>query len=180
MAPAIQTGGEQNTMTKTTKGNKKNRKGFSLLELIVVVAILGIIATAVMLNAGQFTYPAKVNTWRTSMESLKNALVIHASLHGGSFPGEPGSAEEINTWLADKGGIYLDKRIENPFNVSATVNICGSGGTLKPLDTATSGGCVLQYTATNITDPVTGIKIENGRIFLEYKIGNQTFQLNAP
>jgi len=68
----MKTGGKQNTMTKTTKGNKKNRKGFSLLELVVVVAIIGIIAAAVMINTGHFSYPAQVNTWKTSMNSLRD------------------------------------------------------------------------------------------------------------
>jgi len=96
----MKTGGKQNTMTKTTKGNKKNRKGFSLLELVVVVAIIGIIAAAVMINTGHFSYPAQVNTWKTSMNSLRESLILYSMTRGGgSFPAPPTNPVEINKWL---------------------------------------------------------------------------------
>ena len=113
------------------------------------------------------------------MESLKNALVIHASLHGGSFPGEPGSAEEINTWLADKGGIYLDKPITNPFT-GGTVYVCTTTPTRIDQTTASSTDCTLQYTASNYPDPISGMTIPNGRMTLIYKIGTQTSTITAP
>jgi len=176
-------------MTKTTKGNKKNRKGFSLLELVVVVAILGIIATAVMVNAGQFTYPAKVNMWKTSMESLKNSLLIYASTHSGGFPTATVGAEvEVNEWLGNSGAYFLDKPIENPFNANIPVKICGKDGTnienVKPdvsVDKAkNSDDCVLAYAVLDFPDPVSGLTIPNGRMILVYQIGTDTATIIAP
>ena len=162
-------------MIKTAKRNKKNRKGFSLLELVVVVAILGIIATAVMINAGQFSYPARVNTWKTSMDSLKNSLILYSTTRGGSFP-ELDGTENVNSWLESNGAYFLDKRIVNPFNnfepmICSTASV--SADDIKSVDQSTaSTDCVIGYKVEDFYDPISKIKVPNGKFTLSYKIGN--------
>jgi len=176
----MKTGGEQNTMTKTAKGNKKNRKGFSLLELVVVIAIIGIIAAAVMINAGQFSYPAQVRTWQTSMDSLINSLFLYSTTRGGgAFPAPPTDPVNINDWLYATGAYFIDKKITNPFKRGAPVYVCGPSGTLKALDQTTDyTDCVIKYTTASDVDPITGFGIDNGRFTITYMLGKKTITIN--
>jgi len=177
----MKTGGKQNTMTKTTKGNKKNRKGFSLLELVVVVAIIGIIAAAVMINTGHFSYPAQVNTWKTSMNSLRESLILYSMTRGGgSFPAPPTNPVEINKWLRSAKAYFLDKDITNPFT-RVGVTVCGPSTPLQAVDQVTaSTECVVQYTTTDYQDPISRLIIKNGRFTITYMIGTGTVTITAP
>jgi len=95
----------------------KKRKGFSLIELIIVVAILGILTGIVVVNGAQFTRPAKIKTWQSSMQSMKEALMLSVSTTGsGTYPAAPGSTTDVNAWLStNNASKYLDKPIVNPF-----------------------------------------------------------------
>ena len=163
----------------------KNRKGFSLLELVTVVAIMGIITGAVMLNVRQFTYPARVNTWKTSMNSLKDNLILYSTtIGGGSFPAPPTTPTNINEWLINSGAWFMDKRITNPFKGGMGVTVCPlSTGTLVPVDQATAPtDCVIIYACGPLNFGLdwggrltgqTGLTIENGLCTIHYQIGTK-------
>lgn len=68
---------------------KKNNKGFSLVELIVVVLILGILAVALAPQVMKWVDTAKKNSDKTnakSIESSVNTAVAEAQSKGWSVP----------------------------------------------------------------------------------------------
>ena len=66
----------------------KSRSGFTLVELIVVLAILGILAAIagpkILTAAGS----AADKTARANLTELRNAIDAYAGEHGGTFPGK--------------------------------------------------------------------------------------------
>ena len=63
----------------------RRRSGFSLIEIMVVVVIIGILAGAVALKVGQNVARARVNVARSDVATLAQA-VESARLHTGRLP----------------------------------------------------------------------------------------------
>lgn len=58
----------------TVHSTGKNQKGFTLIELMVVVIILGLLATVVLTNVIGREEEARINTAKTQIRSLEGAL----------------------------------------------------------------------------------------------------------
>ena len=93
----------------------KNAKGFSLIELMVVIVILGILAGMVMPRLMGRTDDAKITKAQVDIQALSTALKLY-KLDSGDFPTteqglkalvSPPEEEGQGHWK--KGG-YLDKK----------------------------------------------------------------------
>ncbi len=69
------------------------RAGFTLLEVLLVLAILGVIAAMVVPNLLGRQQEAYVKATRTSISGLEGAVKLYASEHDGQFP--EGNAETV-------------------------------------------------------------------------------------
>ncbi|QZY56986.1 type II secretion system protein [Crassaminicella profunda] len=63
-------------MLKIFSKRMKNKKGFTLIELIVVIAILGILAGIVVPKFGGFTEKAKVEADKTACKTIQTAVLV--------------------------------------------------------------------------------------------------------
>lgn len=65
-----------------------SRRAFTLVELIVVIAIIGILATLVIVRYAGKTDQAKVAVAKSQLSQLKNAI-IEFEAHCGRYPDSP-------------------------------------------------------------------------------------------
>ncbi|GHU51204.1 hypothetical protein AGMMS49975_03900 [Clostridia bacterium] len=71
---------------------KLNKKGFTLIELVVVIVILGILALLVIPKISAYTDSAKLSTCVANMRPLKSAITIWQVDH---INGDPTDAAQL-------------------------------------------------------------------------------------
>jgi prepilin-type N-terminal cleavage/methylation domain-containing protein len=134
--------------------NKLRRKyGFSLTEILIVVAILGILAAVVLPLYQNNTQKARESAAKQTLQIVRNAIELYASKNNGIAPGYPGN--NINAPVVDiefylkmlKGG-YLASRPKNPFNQLTTIKMIKNVDSMPATATGTYGWIYKPLTKT--------------------------------
>ena len=126
----------------------KAKRGFTLVEILIVVVILGILAAIVVPQFTQASTEAKLNSLCSNLQSLRSQIELYKVQHNDVSPTLADFTEQMTetsdidgTTSGDKVrtttycyGPYLERVPENPFNNLATLvaitDPCqaGSGG----------------------------------------------------
>lgn len=69
------------------KGRLGNRSGFTLVELLIVVIILGVLAAVAIPQFSSNTEDAKISALDTNLAELRNAVELYYHQHGAVYPG---------------------------------------------------------------------------------------------
>uniref|UniRef100_UPI004029B11B competence type IV pilus major pilin ComGC n=1 Tax=Dialister sp. TaxID=1955814 RepID=UPI004029B11B len=81
------------------KRTLKKRKGFMLLELIIVVAIIGILAAVAIPNLVGMTDEAKVAKIHSDLSTIGTAMEVYHVKKGGAYPANLSVLEGDNGYL---------------------------------------------------------------------------------
>lgn len=87
-------------------GNKKTKlnrdAGFTLIEVLIVVVLLGILATIIIPQISVSSEDARLNTLKTNLGNLRGAVELYYWQHSSRYPGQYDEADGT-TLLANAG-----------------------------------------------------------------------------
>jgi len=127
-----------------TSRNRK-QQGFTLVEILIVVVILGILAAIVIPQFTSASDTAKSNSLLTQLQTIRSQFELYRVQHNDTYPTEA----QLWTNLTDKTdasgdtdgddnyGPYLQKAPVNPFESSSTVSDEAAAGVGWVYDEAT-------------------------------------------
>ena len=86
----------------------QQQKGFTLIEILIVVFLIGILATIIAPYIINSTEDAKLNTLKNNLYSLRNAIESYYYQHGNMYPAH---IRLSGGGLNDKNGEYFSKQL---------------------------------------------------------------------
>jgi len=115
------------------------RKGFTLVELLIVIVIIGILAGAMMMLMGSSTDKAEATKVISDLRSMKGALLQYYSDHSG-YPAD-GDVDDLGT--------YVDKDLSeaNGYALKVGVIVAASSDVIflgRQVPTAGAGGKLIE------------------------------------
>ena len=134
-------------MKKTEQAARRSRKaGFTLVELLLVVAILGVLATVAIMNTQGMTTEARIRTTQSSIKAIETAISTY-EIRNGKYPDSLDQltvVEQGSVVAAPLKKAHLVDSFGNPFGYKRTGNSfeirsAGPDGQMNTADDITNG-----------------------------------------
>ena len=114
---------------------KKNRKGFTIVELVIVIAVIAILAAVLIPNLSRLVDKANESK---AMQEAKSAYEAYLLDETKGSDGKTAPAEEVDSiYLCIKSGEYYYHVVAGQFNAEAKTACLTDIPTGKTLKTAT-------------------------------------------
>mgnify|MGYP003124257298 FL=1 len=104
---------------------KTMAKGFTLVEILIVVVILGILAAIVVPQFTNAANEARTGNIATQVSTIENQLELYAAQNNGTYPTV---AELAADWAVMIDGDYLKELPVHPFDSTSDVAAWDSDG----------------------------------------------------
>jgi prepilin-type N-terminal cleavage/methylation domain-containing protein len=149
----------RNNLIADTSNRREGRRGFTLVEILIVVMILGILATIIVPQMSNASKEARENSLKDDLRYLRTQIAVFRAQHHDISPGYPSGnpsnaptesdlLNQLKQYSNDKCatnatasaaypfGPYLQRMPENPLNGKSKVKIIGNA-TALPAPNAT-------------------------------------------
>ena len=136
----------------------RNAQGFTLVEILIVVVILGILAAIVIPQFTNASETAKASNLTSQLQSIRSQLELYQVQHNGSYPDLSANWNRFTMYTDIAGttnatktavfayGPYLQQSPINPFTASSTT-AAAAGATVGWVYSSTTGVIKASITA---------------------------------
>ncbi len=152
---------------------RSSRKGFTLVEILIVVIILGILAAIVIPQFTNASQDARKNSLTSQLQTIRSQVELYKLQHADKLPNLVGSNWNLLTSKTDATGTvtsagsfgpYLQQTPGNNLN-SGTNVVQGTGAAITGSDATT--GWVYDYGSGNGTGKFWATGSTTGGYFVE-------------
>ena len=98
----------------------QKQQGFTLIEILIVIILIGILATIIIPSVMESNEDANLNTLKTNLSRMRKAINLYWSQHDSTFPGAD-----------DKSGKPVE--VGKEIDVEETVRSCPSRYNSSPV-----------------------------------------------
>lgn len=120
----------------------KAKSGFTLVEILIVVVILGILAAIVIPQFTDASTEAKLSSLCSDLQTIRSQIELYKVQHNDDLPGTVTGVDFVAAMTGytnvagvvqggpgtDIYGPYLQQMPQNPFNDSAVIDVDGTLG----------------------------------------------------
>jgi len=96
----------------------RKRKGFTLIELMIVIAIIAILAAVLVPNFMRAREASRLTACKSNLKNISTAAETYAADYNGVYPGAAGSEKEVKSGegngLGTLANNYLQKELKCP------------------------------------------------------------------
>jgi len=128
------------------------KKAFTLVELMIIVAILGILAAITLPEFQGQTKQAKESVAKDSIRSLRVQIEVYTAQNNGAPPGylanNTATIPTLTNFNSQMLGKYIQTMPKNPLNGLSTMQVLSNAATFPSVATGTYGWIYQPFTKT--------------------------------